>query len=56
MTAELFKSSLLYYRKTAGPLTVAGAWAVMRLGILKNDFLHLGVAVKRVLRRLRIIR
>lgn len=56
MSAELFKSQVLYYRKTSGPLTVAGIRAVSGLNMLKNELLHAGVAVKRVLRRMKIVR
>lgn len=52
MTAELFRSQLLYYRKTSGPLTVLAIRGVMALGLAKNSLIHAGVAVKRVLRRM----
>lgn len=55
MTAELFKSQLLYYQKTSGPATALGARLVMTTGILKNELLHLGVAVKGQLRRLGLL-
>lgn len=56
MTAQLFKSQLLYYQKTSGPLTVLGIRAVMAMGLAKNNFIHWGVAVKRMLRRAGILR
>jgi N-acetylglucosaminyl-diphospho-decaprenol L-rhamnosyltransferase len=56
MTSRLFRSQLLYYRKTSGPLTVLGVRAVMALGLLKNHLLHAGVAVKRALRRTGLLR
>jgi len=56
MTAQLFKSQLLYYQKTSGPLTVLGIRAVMALGLAKNALLHAGVAVKRALRRVGVLR
>lgn len=55
MTDQLFRSQLLYYRKTSGPLTVAAIRGVMALGLLKNQFLHTGVAVKRGLRRIGVL-
>jgi hypothetical protein len=56
MTAQLFKSQLLYYQKTSGPLTVLGIRMVMAIGLAKNNFIHFGVAVKRTLRRAGILR
>lgn len=56
MTDQLFKSQLLYYQKTGGPLTVLGIRGVMALGMAKNALLHAGVAVKRALRRAGILR
>jgi N-acetylglucosaminyl-diphospho-decaprenol L-rhamnosyltransferase len=56
MTAELLKSQVLYYQKTDGPLAAVAARGIMGLGLLKNDLLHLGAAVKRVLRRFRLVR
>lgn len=55
MTDQLFRSQLLYYQKTGGPLTVLGIRGVMALGILKNQLLHLGVAAKRGLRALGLL-
>lgn len=55
MTDQLFRSQLLYYRKTSGPLTVLGIRGVMALGLLKNQLLHLGVAVKRSLRLIGVL-
>jgi N-acetylglucosaminyl-diphospho-decaprenol L-rhamnosyltransferase len=56
MTAQLFKSQVLYYQITAGPHTALGARAIMVLGLLKNSFIHMGVAAKRGLRRLGLVR
>lgn len=56
MTARLFKSSLIYYRKTAGWGTRAAMLGVVGMGLLKNEMLHLGVAVKRRLRARKLIR
>jgi len=55
MTEELFRSQVLYYEKTAGPLAVLGARGIMGLGVMKNNVVHLGVAVKGGLRRLGIL-
>lgn len=56
MTDELLKSQVLYYRKTAGPLTAAGIRVVAAIGAVKNRLLHLGAAAKRALRRRKPIR
>jgi hypothetical protein len=56
MTEELFRSQLLYYQKTAGPGTVLLARMVLGLGVMKNRLLQAGVAVKRVLRRMGLVR
>jgi hypothetical protein len=56
MTAQLFRSQLLYYQKTAGPLSVAAIRGIMGLGLAKNALLHAGVAVKRRLRALGLVR
>lgn len=51
MTAELFKSQLLYYQKTGGPLAVLAIRGIVMAGLLKNSLLHSAVAAKRTLRR-----
>jgi N-acetylglucosaminyl-diphospho-decaprenol L-rhamnosyltransferase len=56
MTAQLFRSQLLYYQKTGGPLSVLAIRAVMGLGLAKNALLHAGVGVKRTLRRAGLLR
>jgi N-acetylglucosaminyl-diphospho-decaprenol L-rhamnosyltransferase len=56
MTAELFRSQLLYYQKTAGAPTILAIRGIMAVGLAKNAMVHAGVAVKRGLRRLRLIR
>jgi hypothetical protein len=56
MTALMFKSQLLYYQKTSGPLTTLGIRAVMSMGIARNSLIHAGVAVKRMLRRAGVLR
>lgn len=56
MTALMFRSQLLYYQKTSGPLTVLGIRGVMWLGIAKNSLIHAGVGVKRMLRRAGVLR
>jgi GT2 family glycosyltransferase len=55
MTAELFRSQLLYYQKTAGPLAVLAIRLIMVLGLAKNAFIHAGVGVKRQLRKVGLI-
>lgn len=53
MTARLFKSSEIYYRKTGTPWTRLANRGVMAFGFAKNEFIHMGVRVKRWLRSLR---
>ena len=53
MTARLFQSSDIYYRKTGTPGTRLANRFVMACGILKNNVIHAGVRVKRWLRGLR---
>jgi N-acetylglucosaminyl-diphospho-decaprenol L-rhamnosyltransferase len=55
-TEELFRSQVLYYRKTAGPATVLAARLVLGLGIARARFVEAGVAVKRRLRSAGLIR
>lgn len=56
MTDLLFRSQLLYYQKTAGPLSVLAIRGIMAMGLAKNAFIHSGVAVKRLLRRAGLLR
>ncbi len=56
MTIKLFQSMLVYYRKTAGPARQLAACGVYAAGFIKNELLYLGVAIKRVMRRARLIR
>lgn len=56
MTDQLFRSQLLYYQKTGGPLTALGIRGVMALGMAKNALIHAGVAAKRMLRRAGVLR
>jgi N-acetylglucosaminyl-diphospho-decaprenol L-rhamnosyltransferase len=56
MTARLFRSMLIYYGKTAGPLAQIGARGVVLLAWIKYQFIYLGVAIKRRLRAARLIR
>lgn len=51
MTRQLFKSQIRYHWKHGGWPARVGILAVAGIGMLKNELLHLGVAVKRVLRR-----
>ncbi len=56
MTAQLFKSQLLYYQKTSGPLSVMAIRIIVLMGITKNNIVHAGVAVKRVLRNVGVLK
>jgi GT2 family glycosyltransferase len=56
MTHRLFQSSLIYYRKTAGPMAWVAMRAVAFIGMTKNELVHLGVAVKRRLRAAHLIK
>ncbi|HLK58196.1 MAG TPA: glycosyltransferase family 2 protein, partial [Chthonomonadaceae bacterium] len=56
MTARLFKSALIYYKKTAGLPAQLAIRLVMLIGLAKNEFLRLGVAAKRRLRRVGLVR
>jgi len=55
MTAALFRSQLLYYQKTGGPLHALAARGIMWMGLAKNRLIHAGVAAKRLLRRARLL-
>ncbi len=50
MTARLFRSQLIYYQKTAGLPARLAMLGVMLMGLIKNELLYLGVAIKRRLR------
>ncbi len=52
MTARLFESSRIYYRKTGAPSARIANRLVMTFGLAKNRFIHVGVAVKARLRAL----
>ena len=56
MTARLFKSALVYYGKTAGVGTQIAMQGIVGMGLVKNEILHAGVAVKRQLRARKLIR
>jgi len=56
MTARLFKSMLIYYKKTAGLGAQVAVRGVILMGLIKNELLWLGVAIKRRLRAARLIR
>ena len=56
MTVKLFDSMLIYYRKTGSSKDVMAARIVYAAGFLRNEWLHFGVAVKRNLRKLRLIK
>jgi GT2 family glycosyltransferase len=56
MTAQLYRSQWLYYRKTAGPAAQLAIAGVVAIALVKNELLHLGVAAKRLLRRAGIVR
>ena len=53
MTARLFRSSEIYYKKTGTALIQGANRGVMAFGMAKNNFIHAGVRVKRWLRGLR---
>lgn len=52
MTAQLFRSQLLYHTKRGGLLNALGIRVVVAIGLAKNEALYAGVAVKRALRRI----
>lgn len=56
MTRRLFQSGLIYHRKTGGLLRGAAMLFVALIGLARNEFLYMGVAVKKVLRHLHVIR
>lgn len=56
MTARLYHSMRTYYRKTAGLPEQAFATIVSVIGLLRNEVLHAGVAVKRRLRAAGLVR
>jgi GT2 family glycosyltransferase len=56
MTARLFKSQFLYFRKTGSWLDRPIIFGVMLMGLAKNELLYLGVAVKRRLRAAKLLR
>ncbi len=55
MTRRLFQSMAIYYRKTIGWRGVV-VYPIIWYGLLKNELLYLGVAVKRRLRAAKLIR
>lgn len=55
MTRRLFRSMVTYHGKTGGPGGYLGALCIAAIGILKNEIIHTGVAVKRQLRAARVI-
>jgi uncharacterized protein YdhG (YjbR/CyaY superfamily) len=56
MTAELYRSQVRYYEKTADPAVALAMRAVAGWAIAKNELLHFGVALKARLRRLGLVR
>ncbi len=52
MTAQLFKSQLLYHTKRGGLGNAIGIRLVVGIGLAKNEFVYAGVALKRALRRM----
>ncbi|MCX6378162.1 MAG: glycosyltransferase family 2 protein [Armatimonadetes bacterium] len=56
MPARMFKSALTYYQKTGTPRQRLAIRGVIAMGLAKYQFIYLGVRVKRVLRRLKLIR
>ena len=55
MTHRLFLSMAIYYRKTQG-MRGAAVYPIVWYGLLKNEWLYFGVAVKRRLRAAKLIR
>jgi GT2 family glycosyltransferase len=56
MTRRLYQSSLIYHRKTAGRGAQLAMRGVVLIGLLRNEILHLGVAIKRQLRAAHLIK
>lgn len=56
MTRRLFRSSLTYYRKTRGPLGPVQIAPAVLCGLTRNEILGVGVAIKRRLRALKLLR
>ncbi len=56
MTARLFRSQRLYFRKTAGLPARLAIGGITLLGLAKNELLYLGVAIKARLRAMHLIR
>ncbi len=56
MTIRLFDSMLIYYRKTGTVKDRLAAHLVYIAGFARNEYLHFGVAVKRLLRKARLLR
>ena len=52
----LYRSQVRYFQLTRGPLVGAGAGLNAALGIARNELIHFGVAVKRRLRAVGILR
>lgn len=52
MTAQLFRSQLIYHTQRGGLARAVGIRAVVAIGLTKNEILYAGVAAKRLLRRI----
>jgi hypothetical protein len=53
---RLFRSMLIYYRKTGTPAARLGSYLVYAGGYLRNELLYSGVAVKRLLRKAGLVK
>ncbi len=56
MTIRLFQSMLIYYRKTGSTSQQMGSYVVYGAGYIRNELLYLGVAAKRILRRIGVVK
>lgn len=56
MTTRMFRSALTYYQKTGTPLDRIAIRGVILMALAKYRVIYLGVAVKRVLRKMGVIR
>ncbi len=56
MTTRMFQSALTYYQKTGTSFDVLAIRGVILMALTKYKVIYLGVAVKRMLRKLKVIR
>jgi GT2 family glycosyltransferase len=55
MNAQLYRSQLLYYQITSGSLKAFIFRFILLLALIKNNCLYFGVAVKQLLRKMKLI-